>query len=272
MNTGETAKYRLVVFRKPDDTDPVKTMLARELGIHPLDAQRLTAHMPGILPGLYDAATCKRVLDGLFTLQIPAEARSLESFPDLSRPRIVHDLALTAGGLNIRDNVRKQTLHFLPWNQIGMIAAAKVRVPEIVTEYVQPGITRGVVHGVRRMLGGGALNRKERLIHSPVSPKGEAIVWRKRPHGVFRLSEDKLRYEVLGEHRADTAAENFPKLLRWLATGSEEAFLTDSTSIYMGQEPGDVTTYPDMETFVESATMQLLKHWYKTDKAQAEES
>jgi hypothetical protein len=262
-------KYRLVAFGKPEDSEPVRLMLAKELEIHPLDAQRLLAHMPGILPGLYDAATAKRVLDQLFEMQVPAEARSQDTFPDLSRPRSVQDLILTPGGINIRDTVRKQTLHFVPWNRIGLIAAARIESPEIVNEYVPPGITRNVVYGVRRMLGGGSLNRKERTVRSPGFPKGEAILWRKEPHGVFRLSEDRLRYDILGEHRAATAAENFPRLVKWLASGAEQAFLTDSARVCIGETPGEMTVYPSEDAFIEAATMQLLKTWYRADHQKA---
>lgn len=269
METAASPKYKLVVFQSPDEPEPVRAMLARELKMQPLDAQRLVAHMPGILPGLYDNSQCKRVLDQLFDLQIPAEARSQESFPDLSRPRQVHDMALTAGGLNIRDMVRKQTLHFLPWDQVGMIAAARVEVPDVVTEYVTPGLVAGAVRGVRRVLGGGALNRKERVIHSSYVPKGEAIIWRKRPHGVFRLSEEKLRYDILGEHRAETASDNFPRLVRWLAALSEQAFLPESSLIYIGKKSGEVPVFQDMESLTEAATMELLRAWYRKDRSEA---
>jgi hypothetical protein len=269
MSSMSPVKYRLVVFGKPEETEPVRDFLAKSLGIHPLDALRLTAHMPGILPGLFDAQTSKKVLDGFFELKIPAEARSADTFPDLSRPRSVQDLTLTGGGINIRDNVRKQTLHFLPWNRIGLIAAGRIQMPDTVIDYVPPGITRNVVYGVRRMLGGGSLNRKERSVRSPGFPKGEAILWRREPHGVFRLSEDKLRYDILGEHRAETAAENFPRLIKWLAVGAETAFLTDSTQSYIGETGAEPEIFPDEESLIESATMQLLKSWYRQDREKA---
>lgn len=266
MSPLTPVKYRLAVFGKPESTEPVRDFLAKTLQIHPLDAQRLTAHMPGILPGLFDAETSKKILDRFFELKLPAEARSADSFPDLSRPRPVQDLTLTPGGVNFRDNVRKQTLHFLPWNKIGLIAAGRIAMPDTVIEYDPSGITRNVVYGVRRMLGGGSLNRKERTVRSPGFPKGEAILWRKEPHGVFRLSEDKLRYDILGEHRAENAAENFPRLIKWLATAADDAFLTDSTKALIGQIEGEPDVYSDEEALIESATMQLLRSWYRADR------
>ena len=62
-SSASHSKYRLVVFQEPAEIEPVRIMLARELAIHPLDALRLVAHMPGILPSLYDAGQCKRILD-----------------------------------------------------------------------------------------------------------------------------------------------------------------------------------------------------------------
>ena len=271
-SSASHSKYRLVVFQEPAEIEPVRIMLARELAIHPLDALRLVAHMPGILPGLYDAGQCKRILDALFEFKLPAEARSLETFPDLSRPKLVHDFTLTPGGLNICDVIRKQTLNFLPWDQIGMIAAAKLELPDTVSEYYAPGLVAGAVRGVRRVLGGGALNRKERIVSSPIAPKGEAIIWRKRPHGVFRLSEDKLRYDILGEHRAETASDNFPRLLRWLAAGTETAFLPDSSLIYLGRKGGEIPVYPDLESLTEMATMELLRSWYRADRSEAQDT
>lgn len=269
MEPTANQKYRLVVFQSPEESEPARAMIARELKMHPLDAQRLVAHMPGILPGLYDAGQCKRLLDALFEMKIPAEARAQESFPDLTRPRQVHDMALTAGGLNIQDQLRKQTIHFLPWDQVGLIAAARVEVPDVVSEYVTPGLVAGAVRGVRRVLGGGALNRKEQVIHSSYVPRGEAIIWRKRPHAVFRLSEEKLHYDILGEHRAGTASENFPRLLRWMAALTEQAFLTESSLIYIGRKGGEVPVFPDMERLTETATMELLRAWYRKDRSEA---
>lgn len=270
MPATESTQYRLVVFQEPAEHDPVRDLLAKTLKIHPLDAQRLVAHMPGILPGLYSAKDSRKLLDALFELKIPAEARAYDQFPDLSRPKQVHDMILTAGGVNIRDLVHKQTLHLLPWNQIGMIAAGRVQLPNVVTEYTPPGMTRAVVYGVRRMLGGGSLNRKERTVSSPVAPKGEAIIWRKNPHGAFRLSEDKLRYDILGDQRAETASENFPKLLRWLSGGADQAFLTSGSLKFMGNEPGEVPIFADFDSLTESATMELLRSWYRADREKAQ--
>jgi hypothetical protein len=269
MAGSESANYRLVVFRAPDTPESARELFAKSLKMHPLDASRLVAHMPGILPGLYNGAQCKTILDGLFEMKVAAEARLADQFPDFSRPKQVHDMLLTAGGVNIRDLVHKQTLHFLPWDQIGLIAAGRVELPDVVTEYTPPGMTRAVVHGVRRMLGGGALNRKERTVHSPVAPKGEAILWRKRPHGVFRLSEDKLRYEILGEHLATTAAENYPRLLRWLASGTKEAFLSKGTEAYVENKLDDVPIFDDFNALTENATMELLRSWYRADREKA---
>lgn len=270
--TSSTDSYRLVVFQAPDQRDQVRSAIAKILGIHTLDAQRLVAHMPGILPGLYNAQTCRQLLEVLFQYQIPAEARLLDQFPDLNRPKQIYDMVLTAGGLNFLDQVHKQTAHFLPWDQVGMIATARVEVPNVVTEYTPPGITRSVVYGVRRMMGGGALNRKERVVHSPVSPKGEAIIWRKRPHAAFRLSEDKLRYDILGDHLAETATENFPKLIRWLCGGAGDAFLSKGTEALISKTPDDIPVFPDLESFTENVTMELLRSWYRKDRDAAAET
>lgn len=269
MANAESAKYRIVVFRAPDEPEPARDMLAKSLKMHPLDASRLVAHMPGILPGLFTSDQCNMILEGLFGLKVAAEARLADQFPDFARPKQVHDMLLTPGGVNIRDLVHKQTLHFVPWDQIGLIAAGRIELPDVVTEYTPPGVTRSVVYGVRRMLGGGALNRKERTVHSPVSPKGEAILWRKRPHGVFRLSEDKLRYDILGEHLATTAAENYPRLLRWLSSGASEAFLSKGVEAFINNQPDNIPVFDDFNALTENATMELLRSWYRTDREKA---
>ncbi|MFM7594490.1 MAG: hypothetical protein ACKO85_22070, partial [Isosphaeraceae bacterium] len=72
MANAESAKYRLVVFRAPDSPEPARDMLAKALKMHPLDASRLVAHMPGILPGLFTPDQCNMVLDGLFGLKVAA--------------------------------------------------------------------------------------------------------------------------------------------------------------------------------------------------------
>ena len=68
--------YRLVVFEAPEDPEAVRDLLCEVTGSHPTDAMQWVARAPGIWRQPLREEQARALLDGLYKLGVPAEART----------------------------------------------------------------------------------------------------------------------------------------------------------------------------------------------------
>src|SRR4051812_5668174 len=109
--------YRLVLFEKPDDPPAVRDLLVEVTGIHPTDAMRWVARTPGVWPKPLSEPQTREMLDGLFDLGVPAEARKADTFPTLYPPKTIHKAACLETGFRA-DGLRGEPTHYVPWDKI----------------------------------------------------------------------------------------------------------------------------------------------------------
>ena len=64
--------YRLVIFDELDDPVPVRDLFAAVTGAHPTDAMQWVARVPGVWAKPLNEAQTRKLLDGLFELEIAA--------------------------------------------------------------------------------------------------------------------------------------------------------------------------------------------------------
>src|SRR3954465_14246487 len=96
-------RYRLGGFEEleGDELPPVRELFCRVTGIHPTDATQWIARTPGVWPRPLPEDQTRALLDGLYEIQVAAEARRADQFPELSPARTIHDAACLDGGLRI---------------------------------------------------------------------------------------------------------------------------------------------------------------------------
>ena len=182
-------QYRLVIFDPLDDPQKVRDLFAEVLGTHPTDAMQWVARVPGIWPKMLDEKQTRRLLDGLYQLEIAAEAWRSDAFPDLSRPRTIHEGACLEGGFRVT-GLRGGPNHWAPWDKVELIAAGQIAADDEFREVTPPGWVNALSTGFRAAIGRAPRNsRKGRAMRMPRDPVGEVLIVRRDPRLAFRVVE-----------------------------------------------------------------------------------
>ena len=259
-------RYRLVVFDELDDVHKVRDLFAEVTGVHPTDALQWVARVPGLWPKLLDQGQVRRLLDGLYELEVAAEAWRVDAFPDINRPRTIHEAACLEGGFRVT-GLRGEPTHWVPWDKVELVAAGRVAADDEFRDVTPPGWINALATGFRAAIGRAPrAARKSRAMRTPRDPVGEVLVVRRDPRLAFRIVENKMNYGYLGDRLAPSAAENFPRLvddLRRLATG---ACITQTTVDLLGGGDPDDFEFASSQGLVDYATLRLLWSWYRRDR------
>ncbi len=264
--------YRLVVFDELDDPHKVRDLFSEVTGAHPTDAMQWVARVPGLWPKLLDEGQVRRLLDGLFELEIAAEAWRLDAFPDLSRPRTIHEAACMPGGFRVT-GLRGEPTHWVPWDKVELIAAGRIVADDEFREVTPPGWVNALSTGFRAALGKAPRTaRKSRAMRIPRDPVGEVLVVRRDPRLAFRIVENKMNYGYLGDRLGPSAAENFPRLVGDLRLLARDAFITQTTLDLLKGDDLDDYEFADSQALLDYATLRLLWSWYRRDRDRNRES
>jgi len=259
------AQYRLVIFDELDDPHKVRDLFCRVTGLHPTDAMQWVARVPGIWPKILDEAETRILLDGLYELEVAAEAWRVDAFPDISRPRTIHEGACLEGGFRVT-GLRGEPTHWAPWDKVELIAAGKIAADDEFRNVVPPGWVNAISTGFRAAIGRAPRQaRARRAMRIPRDPVGEVIVVRRDPRLAFRVVENKMNYGYLGDRLRPSAAENFPLLLGDLRRLATSAFVTPTTSALLDGGDPDDSEFASSQSLVDYATLRLLWSWYRRD-------
>jgi hypothetical protein len=258
--------YRLVVFDELDDPHPVRDLFCEVTGVHQADAVQWLAKVPGLWPRMLKEDQTRRLLDGLYELEIAAEAWRVDSFPDISRPRMVHEAACLDGGFRVT-GLRGEPTHWVPWEKVEMIAAGKIAAEDEFRDVTPPGWINALSTGFRAAIGRAPrTSRKSRAMRIPRDPIGELILVRRDPILSFRIVENKMNYAYLGDRLAPSAAENFPTLVADLRRLARQAFITPTTDALLLHKDADEFEFASSQSLVDYATLRLLWSWYRRDR------
>ncbi len=118
-------QYRLVVFEEIDDPQGVRDLVCRVTGTHPTDAMQWIARAPGVWPHPLLEKPVRELLDGLYDFGVAAEAWRTDQFPDLSRPRTIHNAACLPEGFRVQ-GLRGEPTHWVPWDKLELISAGRI--------------------------------------------------------------------------------------------------------------------------------------------------
>ncbi len=263
------ARYRLVIFDELDDPHKVRDLFCKLTGLHPTDAMQMVARMPGIWPKILDEGQTRRLLEGLFELEVAGEAWRVDAFPDLGRPRTIHEGACLEGGFRVT-GLRGEPTHWAPWDKVELIAAGKIAADDEYRGVAPPGWVNAISTGFRAAIGRAPrAARATRAMRVPRDPVGEVLIVRRDPRLAFRVVENKMNYGYLGDRLRPAAAENFPILVADLRRLATSAFVTPTTAALLdGGDPDDYE-FTSPQSMVDYATLRLLWGWYKRDHERA---
>ena len=257
--------YRLVLFDAPEDPQAVRDLLCRVTGIHPTDAMQWVARSPGIWPWPLSKEQAGELLDGLFELEVPAEARLVDAIPNLAPPRTIHAAACLPEGFRVK-GLRREPTHWVPWDKMELISAGIVEAHDEFREVVPPTWVTAVSSGLNAILRRPqVIARKQRATRVIRDPYREAILVRRDPRIAFRVVENRMNYAYLGDRLRPTASENFPLVLDDLRGLATSAFFTDPTLGLLGEAP-EAPMFASSQALLDYSTHRLLWSWYRKDR------
>jgi hypothetical protein len=257
--------YRLVIFEAPDDPEAVRDLLCQVTGSHPTDAMQWVARAPGIWRQPLSEDQAKALLDGLYKLEVPAEARTLEVLPNLSPPRTIHDAACLPEGFRVK-GLRGEPTHWVPWDRLELIAAGRIDQEDEFREVTPPGWVQAAATGLNAILRRPqVVARRRRALRITRDPVAEVILVRRDPQLALRIVSTQMSYASLGDRRKSASSENFPLLLAEICTRAEQAYITPSTRAFL-EGKDDECLFPSSQALLDYATHRLLWSWYRRDR------
>ena len=267
------AQYRLVVFDELDDPRPVRDLFCQVLGVHPTDSAQWVARVPGVWPKLLGEADVRKLLDGLYALEIAAEAWRADAFPDIHRPRTIHEAACIDGGFRV-SGLRGEPTHWVPWDKVELLAAGNIASEDADRAITPPGWVNALSTGFRAAIGRAPrAARKSRGFKTPRDPVGEVLIVRRDPLVAFRVVANQMNYGYLGDRLRPSAIENFPIFLRDLRRLSTSAIVTPTLDDLLNPseeiDPDDYE-FSSTQSLVDYATLRLLWGWYRRDRDEVE--
>ncbi len=268
------AQYRLVIFDELDNPQPVRELFCQVLGVHPTDAAQWVARVPGVWPKLLAEGEVRRLLDGLYGLEVAAEGWRVDAFPDIKRPRTIHEAACIDGGLRIT-GLRGEPTHWVPWDKVEMIAAGTIAADDSTREATPPGWVNAISTGFRAAIGRAPrAARKSRGMRTPRDPVAEVLIVRRDPLVAFRVVSNQMNYGYLGDRLRPSALENFPTFLADLKRLASSAIITPTTDDLLNPDADDVDPddyeFANPQSLVDYATLRLLWGWYRRDRQKLE--
>jgi hypothetical protein len=260
-------RYRLVVFDPIDEPQAVRDLFCKVTDLHPTDAMLWVAKAPGAWPWPLPADQTRALLDGLYDLGVAAEAWLVETFPDLSPPRTIHDAACLPEGFRVK-GLRGEPTHWVPWNKVELICAGRVEAEDEYRSVRPPKWPSAAASALRALTlrNPHPFQRKARAVRVPRDPVGEVIVVRKEPLIAFRVVESKMNYAYLGDRLSPSAALNFPLFVADLVARADQAYIPASTRALLHGGDRSEYTFATPQTLLDYATHRLLWGWYKRDR------
>ena len=257
--------YRLVVFDELDEPQAVRDLFVSVTGAHPTDAMQWVARVPGVWPRPLDEATTRKLLDGLFELEIAAEAWRLDKFPDLGTPRTIHDASCEEGGFRVR-GLRREPTHWVPWDKFEILSAGLIDTEDEFRDISPPTWLASINSGARLMLGRNPLRpRRARAMRIARDPMPELLLVRKDPRVTFRVIAGQMNYSYLGDRLKSSSSENFPLLLADICKNATSAYQTYPTRALLAGEASEDDVFPDSQSLVDYTLHRLLWSWYRRD-------
>lgn len=261
------ALYRLIVFDEVDRPQEVRDLVCRVTQAHPTDAMQGIARLPGIWPQPLPEDQARALLDGLYELEVAAEARRVDRFPDLFPPRTVHVAACLTEGFRV-GGLRGEPTHWVPWNKIELVSAGRIEAEDEFRNVQPPSWTSALSAGLQALTRrpGRLSPRRARARRIPRDPVGEVIIVRRDPLIAFRIVATRISYAYLGERLNPSAAENFPLLVADLVARAADAYITPATYSFLGRRKPSEHSFPSAQALLDYSTHRLLWGWYRRDR------
>ena len=250
MNSNQNipADVRIALFAAAEDPQDLADVLIQELGMHATDAMIQAHSAPGLLPHRFPREQSEKLIDALQKLGLQAAAFADDELPDLHHSRSAHHCRCTTDGLEVIGADGK-TENSIPWNDLDFICVGII--PQSTSRHY-PTRDMSVLSAARRS--------PHAPLETPATEEPELWFARRNPFRPYRLDQQRMNYEYLGEKKTSSAAVNFQLFLKDLVQQAPQAYLAPSTRAFLNHGPESHYHFKSAEELASYAQFHLLIH------------
>lgn len=240
---------------EPPSLEQLKLAFSKVPGLTAMDALTLGRNAYGILVKSFEPDRAQALQSALAAQGIETELVGDASLPALPQLRMVHKLDSTPDALMVCDPLGRSFP--LPWKNVMMIAAGKVRL----TEFKDIEVPRPAANQYRRY-GDGApqvvYERQTREEHNDRWLLEVVITGAALRYSIVADRPGSFLFQYLGDRRTDDLAINFKLVVQDL-TGNAPNAAINRGAYYLRENSAQPFYYPSKTTFYNEMIWLLWK-------------
>lgn len=247
MLIAEPAGFVVCVFDAPESRSELGEMLRRHFEIPRIDAMRLAAAAPGVLPLRLTEAAAECLAERIRLLGLDAACLNAPEAPRIDDAEEVHHVRCDRSGLDVMD-MHSVVDRSIPLSSIEMIAVGQL--PD--------GLQRHFPDDNRLITA--ARHSPHTSYTVPATPGPELWLVTRDPVRSLRVHHERMNYEYLRNRRTTSSTVNFRMLVEDLVRLAPRAFQSTSTQAYLASDHLRLYSFDTVEDFERWSRLQLLTH------------
>ncbi|MEW4489640.1 hypothetical protein AB1L42_16275 [Thalassoglobus sp. JC818] len=217
----ESANHYLVIVQSlPKDRLPLHEILVENLKMHPTDALKKIHDLPGIVAVDLEQGTALKVARDFLSAGCRVTVASDETLPDLEHSPKLHHVRCHPDGFELV-GLDGSKFAVLPWTSFAFLSVGMI--PFSYNENPADRFTTASSPGPSS-----TTKRASSL------PKARELwITTHHPDRCFRIEEQEMNYEYLGERKSSSATTNFELLVRDIVKFAPHIALSSSARAYL---------------------------------------
>lgn len=246
--TTPAGAYRVVVFARPDDPEIFADAIAKPLNLNRVDARIDWHNIPGVLPHHLTLDAASEVAAAIRGLGVNSIVVMESTLPRLDRAEVVHRAACLPEGLEIA-GLSGARHALIEWENLVVAAVGYVPLESAQHYNVEPSV---VVFS--------APHSHTELTETTSINGFELWLVTAHPERVFRIEQDRMNYEYLGERMVESAAANFKVFLADIAAHAKHTYMTPAVHAVLEHKPLGKYRFADAEALKRDTLLHVLLH------------
>lgn len=240
--------YRVVVFARPDDPDDFVDAVMKTIGANRVDARIDWNLAPGILPHKLTLEAASKLANALRGLGVNTSVVLESTLLRLDHAETVHRAACLPEGLEIAGLTGARSA-LIEWQDVVLMSVGFVPLETAKHYNVEPQVAVF-----------SAPHSHTELTETTAITGFELWLVTARPERVFRIEQDRMNYEYLGERKVPSAAANFKVFLTDIALHAKRAYLTPAAHALIEFKPVGKYRFTDSAELQRETQLHFLLH------------
>lgn len=247
-SSNSAGAYRVVVFARPDDQDEFVDAVMEATGTNRVDARIAWNLAPGILPHKFSLDVASELANSIRGLGVNTSVVLESTLPKLDRADVIHRCACSPEGLEIAGLSGARTA-LIEWQDIALVSVGLVPLETAKHYNVEPQVAVF-----------SAPHSHTELTETTAITGFELWIITSHPERIFRIEQDRMNYEYLGERKVPSAAANFKVFLTDIALFAKNAYLTPAAHALIEFQPVGKYRFVDSAALQRETSMHFLLH------------